>query len=123
MDLNLELCGQEGFHHQCIFVSSIIGDTTDHAQSVSTSAEIYCAQSTSHISFWIFFKLCKWLAMARTWPPYYFGSPGVKIMLMGVKKVKKFDYFYVQAIGHSFFQIYFIFGAWIGGYEISLGSK
>ena len=54
------------------------------------SAEISCVQSISQISFWIFFKLRKWLAMAKIWTPYYFGSPGVKIMLMGVKNAKYF---------------------------------
>ena len=60
----------------------------DHAWSSSVSAEISCVQPTSHISFWISFELCKWLAMAEIWPPYSFGSPGVKIMLWGVKNIK-----------------------------------
>ena len=54
-----------------------------------------CVQPTSHISFGISFNLCKWLAMAQIWPPYYFGSPGVKIMLWGVKTsniLTNFDY-------------------------------
>ena len=55
------------------------------------SQRFSCLQPTSHISFEISFKLCKWLAMAEIWPPYYFGSPGVKIMFWGVKNVKKFD--------------------------------
>ena len=76
-----------------MFVSLKIKDTMDHALSVSTSAEISCVQSTIHISFGIFLKVCKWLAMANIWPPYYFGSPGVKIMLMEVKNVNNFDYF------------------------------
>ena len=68
-------------------------------------------QPTSHISFGISFKLCKWLAMAEIWPPYTFGSPGVKIMLWGVKNVKTLTMACVQAVGNSFFQIYFIFSA------------
>ena len=51
-----------------------------------------CVQPTSHISFWISFKFCKWLAMAEIWPPYCFGSPGVKIMFWGAKNIKNFDY-------------------------------
>ena len=51
-----------------------------------------CVQPTSHISFGISFKLCMWLTMAEIWPPYYFGSPGITIMLWGVKNVKNFDY-------------------------------
>ena len=44
-----------------------------------------CVQPTSHISFRIYFKLCKWLTMAEIGPPYCFGMPGVKIRLWGVK--------------------------------------
>ena len=86
--------------------------TTDHAwsssASVYASAEISCVQPTSHISFGICFKLGKWLAMPEIWPPYSFGSPGVKIILWGVKNIKHFDYCLVRAIGHSFFLIYCI---------------
>ena len=46
-----------------------------------------CVQPTSHISFGISFKLCKWLTMAEIWPPYCFGRPGVKIRLWGVKNI------------------------------------
>ena len=49
-----------------------------------------CVQPTSLISFGISFKLCKWLAIAEIWPPYYFGSTGVKIMIWGVKNIKNF---------------------------------
>ena len=51
----------------------------------------------------------KWLAMAEIWPPYCFGSPGVKIMFWGVKTSKILTVVCVQAEGHSFFQIYFVF--------------
>ena len=51
-----------------------------------------CVQPTSHISFGISFKFCKWLAVVEIWPPRYFGSPGVKIMPWRVKNVKHFDY-------------------------------
>ena len=60
----------------------------DHAWSLSASAEILLC--STYISFGISFKLCKWLAMAEIWSPYSFGSPGVKIILWGVKNVKKF---------------------------------
>ena len=63
----------------------------DHGRSSSASAEISGVQPTSHISFGISFKHCKWFAMAELWPPYCFGNPGVKIMLWGVKNVKNFD--------------------------------
>ena len=68
-------------------------------------------QPTSHISVGISFKLCKWLAMAEIWPLHSFDSPGGKIILWGNKNVKNFDITCVQAVGHSFFQIYFIFSA------------
>ena len=68
-----------------------------------------CAQPSSHISFEISFKFYKWLAMAEILPPYSFGSPGVKVMLWGVKNVKILTIACVQAVGNSFFQIYFIF--------------
>ena len=55
----------------------------DHAWSSSV-------QPTSHISFWISSKLCKWLAIAEIWPPNSFGSPVVKFMLCGGKKVNFF---------------------------------
>ena len=64
----------------------------------------FSCQPTSHISFGISFKLCKWPAMAEIWPPYCFGSPVVKIKLCGVKSVKNFAIACVQAVG----QIYFI---------------
>ena len=32
-------------------------------------------------------------------------------MFRGVKNVKNFDFAYIQAVGHSFFEIYFIFSA------------
>ena len=44
---------------------------------------------TSHIFFWISFKFYKWLAMAVIWPPYSFGSPGVEVMLWGVRNMQK----------------------------------
>ena len=87
-----------------IMVSPKSADTMDHAQSssvhASASTEISCVQPTSHISFGI-----------------SFSSPGVKIMLWRVQNIKDFDYC-LQAIGYSFFQIYFIFSASIGGYDV-----
>ena len=59
----------------------------DHAQS---SFLVFNLQATFFGG--MFFKLYKWLAMAEIWPPYYFGSPGVKIMLWGVNNVKNLDY-------------------------------
>ena len=70
-----------------------------------------CVQPTSHISFWISLKRCKWLAMAEIWPPYCFGSPGVKICCGESKMSKILTIVCVQAVGHSFFQIYFMFSA------------
>ena len=40
-------------------------------------------------------------------------------MLWGVKNVKLLTIACVQAVGNSFFQIYFIFSASIGGYDVS----
>ena len=40
----------------------------------------------------------KWLVMAEIWLPYSFSSPGVTIMLWGVKNMKNYDYACVQAI-------------------------
>ena len=57
--------------------------------------------------------------MAEIWPPYSFGSPVGKIMLKRVKTSNIFAIACVQAVGHSFFQIYFVFSAWISGYDIS----
>ena len=77
----------------------------DHAWSSSGSAEISCVQPKSHISFGfllISFKLGKWLAMAEIWPPYSFGSPGVKIILRGVKNIKNFDYCLCSSLCSSF---------------------
>ena len=51
--------------------------------------------------------------------PYCFGSPGVKIILWGVKNVKILVIACVQAVVHGFFQIYFIFSACIDGYDVS----
>ena len=100
-----------------VIVSPKIGAIMDHAQSSSasvyTSAEISYIQCTSHILLGIYFKLCKWLSVAEIWPPHSFGSPGVEIILWGgggSKTCKILASICVQAKGHSFFQIYFIFG-------------
>ena len=77
-----------------------IGDTMNQARSLSSSLSVYasasseisCVEPTRHISFGISFNLCKLLAMAEIWRPYSFGIPGVKIILWGVKTVKKFEY-------------------------------
>ena len=49
--------------------------------------------------------------MAEIWPPYSFGSPVGKIMLKRVKTSNIFAIACVQAVGHSFFQIYVVFSA------------
>ena len=40
--------------------------------------------------------------MAKIWPPYYFGSPGVKIILVEAEKVKKIDYFLCSSYTSQF---------------------
>ena len=39
-----------------------------------------CVQATGHISYVIFFKPGRWVAMAEILPPYCFDTPRVKIM-------------------------------------------
>ena len=60
-----------------------------------------CVHPTSHISFWISFKLRKWLVMAEIWPPYSFGSPGIKVMLWGVKNIKNIDFCLCSSFLHD----------------------
>ena len=66
-------------------------DTMDfNVKKESGDFLVFNIQATFLLGFLLNF--CKWLDMAEIWPPYSFGSPGVKIMLWGVKNVKNFDY-------------------------------
>ena len=94
---------------QRIIVSPKIGYTMDHAPFSSTTADIFLC-STHKPNFFLGFK---WLAVARDLATLFlsFVSQGVKIIFWGVKNVCVKNFACVQAIGHSFFQIYFKFGA------------
>ena len=86
------------------------------------SAEISCVQHTSHFSLGISFKLCKWLAMAAIWPPYSFGSPGVKrksgiLWIMHGHRPQRFFY-YVQPASHIPFGILVKLCKWLVMAEI-----
>ena len=81
-----------GFPQKYYIVSLKIGDTIEYEGHCLHLQRFSCVKPASHISFWISFKLCKWLAMAEIWPPCSFGSPGVKIRLWGIKNIKNFDY-------------------------------
>ena len=82
----------------------------DHARSSSVSAEIFCVQPTKHISFGISFKLRKWLWQRSGHPIVLVGQES-KLGSGESKMSKILIIACVQAIGHSFCQIYFILSA------------
>ena len=97
----------------CFIVSPKSGDTMDHARSSSTSvsAEVSCVQPTTTFLLGFLLNFASGLFWQRSGQPFVLVAQESKLCSGELKTSKILTIALVQAIGHSFFPIYFIFSA------------
>ena len=81
--------------------------------------EIFLCSTYKPHFFWDFFETLQVACYGRDLATLFISVAEESKLSSGESKTSKdWTIACVQAVRHSFFQIYFIFSAWIGGYEV-----